>query len=825
MKTTFLHLKNLIAVFFLFAVYSLHAQSSSKITMTQSSKSNDAIVVSEKADAIVINFQLNDLDLVQVRTNDTESFVVKSHKAANILISGEPDLFYLTRSIIIPDVGSSNIEIIPGNYKEVENIEIAPSKGNLLRSVNPDDVPYVKGPVYEKDAFYPQELAYLRDPYILRDMRGQSIDVFPVQYNPVTKTLRIYSDVKVIVTFNQGSGVNELHRTKQANRIETEFSNIYENLFINYDKTRYTPLGEEGELLIICYDDFIESMRPFVNWKRTIGRKTTIVPKSTAGTTAAAIKTYIANYYNHPDNNLAYVLLVGDAAQIPSNIVSGDDSDNAYGYILGNDSYNEVFIGRFSAENTTHVQTQVARMIHYERDLTTTDTWLKNGIGVAKNEGAGQGHNGEADYVHMDFIRDTLLNYTYTTVHREYDGGVPGLTNTTAAMISQRINEGASIINYCNHGSVTGWSVANYSSSHVNALTNVGKLPFIWSVACVNGNFVNYTCFAETWLRASSNGQPTGAIGTMMSTINQAWTPPMTGQDEMVTILSESYQNNIKRTFGGLSINGSMKMLDVHGSSGKETHDTWTLFGDPTLMVRTDTPQEMIISHNPTLFLGSSSFVVTCNTNGALVSMSYLDNNNTVNIGTAIVENGSATVTFNSPIVTPVDLTVAVTAYNKVTYTNSISAVPADEPYVILDSYNTTVSPDFGTSVGLNIALKNISEVPYTASNVNAILTTENQYVNITDSTLSAGTITPDQTLQFSQAYSFDIADNIPDQTNIVFTITITGSYGGESYEWAQNFVVVANALFTIGSISIDDNTRYPTGIRSRRNSKCNNRN
>ena len=373
------------------------------------------------------------------------------------------------------------------------------------------------------------------------------------------------------------------------------------------------------------------------------------------------------------------------------------NSDNFYGYILGNDSYNELFVGRFSAENVGHVQTQVQRMIEYERDLTTTDTWLNIGMGVARNEGTGQGHNGENDYQHMDFIRDTLLNFTYVTVYREYDGNVPGVTNTTAAQISSGLNNGVSIINFCNHGSVTGWSVANYSISHVNALTNVGKLPFIWSVACVNGDFITNFCFAEAWMRATHNDEPTGAIGTMMSTINQPWQPPQTGQDEMVGILAEGFANNIKRTFGGASINGSMKMLDVHGASGKQTHDTWVLFGDPTLMLRTDVPQEMVISHNPTLFLGSSTFTVNCDTDDAIVTVSYEDNDGEVHLlASTKVDGGAANLVFDEPITTPVDLKVAVIAFNKVTYLGDVAAVPADEPYVVLKSFETTASPNYG---------------------------------------------------------------------------------------------------------------------------------
>ena len=77
---------------------------------------------------------------------------------------------------------------------------------------------------------------------------------------------------------------------------------------------------------------------------------------------------------------------------------------------------------------------------------------------------------------------------------------------------------------------------------NVNGLENGGKWPFIWSVACVNGEFHIGPCFAETWLRATgSDGSPTGALATLMSTVNQGWNPPMAGQDEMNAILAESY--------------------------------------------------------------------------------------------------------------------------------------------------------------------------------------------------------------------------------------------------------------------------------------------
>ena len=340
------------------------------------------------------------------------------------------------------------------------------------------------------------------------------------------------------------------------------------------------------------------------------------------------------------------------------------------------------------------------KVIHYERDITASDTWLPIGQGVSKNEGAGSGHYGEADYQHIDNIRNDLLAYNYTTVHRDYQG-VSGVTSS-AAIISQHINEGVSIINYTNHGSETSWGVFNYSNSHVNALTNDNKLPVIWSVACLNGKYDhNQPCFAEAWLRATDNttGEPTGAIGGMFSYISQPWQPPMYGHDEMVDVLVESYSNNIKRTFGGCSFDGNMKIIDQYGSnnsSGMGTYMTWILFGDPTLTLRNAIPANMNVTHAPSMTTSATSFTVNAtNGNGALAT---LTRNNEI-MGSATINNGTANITFTAPGTTGT-ATLTVFGYNKITYiaTINITQGSGPEPINMSVSANPTVIAQGGNS-------------------------------------------------------------------------------------------------------------------------------
>ena len=563
----------------------------------------------------VIKFSVEGFYLNEVETPTGTAGIIDIDNSSRIMIKGAPDLAKLTASVIIPDLAQMKVEVIDAKFEVFENITIAPSKGNLTRDIDPSTVPFQYGNWYKANKFFPGELAELRNPYIVRDYRGQTVIVYPFRYNPVTKELKVYTDITVKISESGQNGTNALIRKEMPAKIDADFSHIYTRHFINADNADYTPVEEQGNMLVISYGSFMTEMQPFVDWKNTIGIPTEIVDVATIGN-SSAIKTYIANYFN--TKGLTYVLLVGDAAQVPTSYASGD-SDNNYSYIVGGDHYPDIFVGRFSAENVAQVQTQVQRTTEYEQTPYTGYDWYTKCIGIASSQGPGD--DGEYDYQHVRNMQTDLLNYTYTYNYELFDGSQGGHDasgNPTPTMVGNDINTGASIILYTGHGSTTSWGSSGFSNSGVNSLTNTGMLPFIWSVACVNGNFVGNTCFAEAWLRATHNSEPTGAIATMMSTINQSWNPPMEGQDEMVDIMVESYANNIKRTFGGLSMNGCMKMNDTYGSGGESMTDTWICFGDPSVVVRAAVPQNLSVSHNPVILLGSDQFTVNCDEEDAL---------------------------------------------------------------------------------------------------------------------------------------------------------------------------------------------------------------
>jgi Peptidase family C25, C terminal ig-like domain./Peptidase family C25./Propeptide_C25. len=652
-----------------------------------------------------------------VETPNGEAFVITNNKMMQLAQAGEPNVPSIVIPAVIGDDALMSVEVVDAQYVDYENIVVAPSKGDFPRSINPDDVPYTYGTMYQQDAFYPAQVAKLSEPYIHRDVRGQNMMVTPYLYNAVTKTLRVYTHFTLKMEKVGKDSRNIFENRAKSITVDAEFNKAYDRRYINYQEamSRYTSIAENGELLIICHDAFMSAMEPFVAWKKQIGRPTTMVGTSTTGNTAAAIQSYLQTYYaSHP--NLTDLLLVGDVAQIPGVYISaGSGWDNysgygdlQYGQLAGNDYYNEVIVGRFCCETEAQVTNHVNKVLNYERDLDETATWLTVGQGVSKKEN-GSGHYGEDDYEHIDNIRTDLLNYHYTEVHRDYQS-VTGVSSS-AAVISQHINAGVSIINYCNHGYETGWGVFNYSNSHVNALTNDYKLPYVISVACLNGKYdYGSGCFAEAWMRATnnSNGSPTGAIGGMFSYIEQPWQPPMYGQDEMVDILVESYNNNICRTMGGVSINGNMRVLDLGANSNanKGTYNTWILFGDPTLTLRNAVPAVMNVTSNSTMESTATSYAVSAtNADGALATLT-LDGEI---LGSATITNGSANIAFEAPGRTGT-ATLTVFGYNKKTFVSPVSitdggtftpllviAVADPETIVLGESVTLTANASGGT--------------------------------------------------------------------------------------------------------------------------------
>lgn len=511
-----------------------------------------------------------------------------------LMEKGLPQLPIYRRSLVIPDAAAMSYRIISSDIEEVYTEPIMPSKGHITRDIDPSTIPYTFSNFYRTDSWYPENNLVMEEPFIVRDLRGMTVQFNPIQYNPAENKLRIYKRIVVeVFTDPSKSVMNPMVRLQPLTRVASEFTEIYRTLFMNYglDNYRYDSIPEPGRLLVIYASQYTAVITPWVQWKTERGLTvlTAEYPAQT-GTGNTAVKTYIQNMYN-ASGSVTFIVLVGEAAEIPylSGVYEGAASDPCYVKLAGSDAYPDAFISRISPTSVSNANYIFRKIIKYERDIVPFDAWYKIGVGVASDQNGGTPYY---DWQRMNMLRDTLMSHGWTQVDQIYDPGA------TSSQVSNSLNDGRGILNYIGHGSGTSWSTTGFNVSNVYSLTNGYKNPFILDVSCLNGQFTLSECLAEAFLRAGDTTNPKGAIAMYSASTNASWVPPCDMQSHAINLLT----NGRKKSVGGVCFSGVMKAMDLWGGSsgeGLKLMEQYHVFGDCSMQMTFGVPLGPSISHNP----------------------------------------------------------------------------------------------------------------------------------------------------------------------------------------------------------------------------------
>lgn len=688
--------------------------------------------------------------------------------------SGFAELPFIHSAVMLDADKNVDMHVSGESYEDIQlEYPLLPSRGVIYRDQDPDAIPYVIDLKSLTDKWYPGNLATNTEPYILRDVRGTNVYVYPFQYNAVKNILRIYTTVNVELANNATPAINPL---QEKPSIVYEMDAIYASVFINYGLNKDNlSLGEMGDILVVSTSRDETAIEPYIQWKREKGYNVSLEVVA-AGTNVVGL---VQDAYNN-NNNLLYVQLVGDWADIKCNTLNGGTPpmDPQIGCVAGGDQVPDIAVGRFSAESPVHVTTQVNKVIAYEKTPQMGAAWYTIATGIGSNEGPGD--DGEYDYEHLDVIYDNKLDSaTYDTYNDIYE---PGATSDD---ISAAVNTGTSVINYTGHGSPTSWGTTDFNNSQVANLTNGDMTPWIVSVACNNGDFHTGTCFAEAWQRHDGGG----SVMFMGASISQPWDPPMRGQDYFADILTGGYdyaaypgQNGItttegRTTLGAIIFNGLVLMTTESGDlSDWETAKTWNLFGDPSMQARSAAPAGLLLSNN--MVMVGVPFETTVTAGGEPVEGAMVTLSHNGNYFTAITDE-TGTVTIVHSLI-PGEALLVVTGFNTETIYETINVIPADGAYVMYAGHtvndasaNNNGMMDYGESVMLTIMLTNVGTDD--ALNVEAELFSADEYITLTDSVENYGNIAAGDTVYITDAFALDVAGSIPDMHNIIFSIEATG--------------------------------------------------
>lgn len=767
-------------------------------TSKEISSNTSITLVSSDINTSVIQFTLSDFAFKSVATQRGTQSLIDLPEGIPLYIKGAPDVLRLATSIIIPDKGTMVVNISKSEYTDYENVEIAPSKGPLFICQDVEKIAYEYGEQYSKNEFFPGNLTQLRDPHIMRNIRGQVVDIYPFQYNPVTKVLRVYTSMIIEFKVNTTiEGINSL-QTRDFHTMPLEYKEMYEGMYLNFTEASHLrgfTDSPNGRMLMIYYGSFKSAIQPLVDWKTLKGIEIEMIDVSQFSD-AAAIKTYVANYYNsHSD--LTYLLLVGDYQQLTSTTVSSVSgypsdqdpgpyaADNKYTLITGNDNYPEIISGRISAQNITEVENQVKKILIYEKTPNLMNTARFTNAAVASVRLGPD--NSTLVYKDMQAVKATLLGAGYTRCTELYESNL-GDSLPSATNISAVVNKGISFMSWICHGVSTGLSSFSWTTTNINNLTNTGMWPAIWNCSCLNGKFHSVTtCFAEAWMRANTNGNPKGAIGVAMSNLMMM----MGASEKIAGDAAKRLVDNTRKnkTYGGITFDTYIKIaIQDYDQPNEFTY--MHIFTDPSIMLRTKAPLTMTTTHSTTEPTGISTLTVNCNVEDAYISLTM----NKKIIGTAYVTGGKATINF-SAITEPDTIFVTGTAFNYIPYMGQVLVANINKPWILYDTHklndpngNNNGKADYAEELNFDVTLKNTGMQD--GNNIVSSLTTSDTYVTISDNNEDYGSITNNSSKNQTNAFKCKIAANVPDQHEITFNLATTNNIDN----WTSSFKIVCDA-------------------------------
>lgn len=115
---------------------------------------------------------------------------------------GAPALPMRNDLLKVPMNSKILLELVESDYIEYDNFTIYPASSPISDAYGAKVPPFYKDAnVYKKNQFFPENLVEVISNQVAREQRMIRVQVRPVQLNPVTKKLRVYSKLIYRVRF------------------------------------------------------------------------------------------------------------------------------------------------------------------------------------------------------------------------------------------------------------------------------------------------------------------------------------------------------------------------------------------------------------------------------------------------------------------------------------------------------------------------------------------------------------------------------------------------------------------------------------------------
>ena len=753
--------------------------------------------------------------------------------------AGMPNLPTISRLIAVPKGAEINVSIKNIQTETLQNINIAPAL-RIQPIPEEPDMNYVRNTTrYATNEFYPLNPVQLSEVNHLRGVDAVMLAITPFQFNPVTKELIVINNIELDVEFIGGSKTYDDPKYRSP-----WFDPILKNTLLNYEvlpeidySAKSSRNGEGCEYLIVIpnREDFRPYAEQILEYRTKQGIYTKIMSlEEMEVTNPAQIKAYFHNIYHNWDIPPVGVLLMADhntnvALGIPAETVSHPDygsciSDNQYADAVGNDLLPEMVFGRMAAENEAQLAVLVSKFIEYETQPCMEPSYYQNPITalgwqterwfqICSEAVGGFWRNQGRTPVRINAIYTgtpgtSWSSNTNTSQVVNYFGPngvgyIPatpselgGWSGGTPAQVVTAINNGAFALQHRDHGFENGWGEPSFQSGHINQLTNVGKMTYVFTINCLTGKFNHSSpCFGEIFHRYTYQGQNAGCVGFLGPTeVSYSFV-----NDTYAWGMYDFFEPDFLPTWGysGNGAENAANWLPAFGNvSGKYflaqsswpynpqhkniTYQMFTAHSDVFLRLYTEVPQTLTVTHPEISLVGMTTFEVSANA-GAMIALTAEIDGKLEILDVALTTGETQIMTIPANLLPTTIINMVVTKQNFLRYEAEIEILPADGPYIVPNGYSLEgdeVLTYISNNETISVSLKNVGVDP--TEKLNVTISCNDPQLTINNNTGTCESIAPNATGIAN--FNVTVANDIPD--NKVFNVNVTITESSKSRSW-----------------------------------------
>ena len=697
---------------------------------------------------------------------------------------GTPSLPVTKKLIAVPFGATPSVKIVnytTSDYKLSDyGIErVYPQQPSYSKDAKAEDVVFQ----YNEKSYKTRSMGNAPEVTVelLGTMRGvqiASLQVEPIDYNPVSNTIRVYNDINIEVDFENAdvAMTEDVLINTYSPYFEVVYNQLYNSRFVADVFNEHPDLYKTPVYMtVVANSMFEEALQPWLEWKMQKGFYIDV--KYVESTTSSSvIRSYIKERYDAVKPS--FLVIVGDKNKVVPSLEIGQKTSKVTDLYYGSvdtDYFPDIYYSRMSCETVAELESLVEKVLQYEKYTMPDPSYLSNALFIA---GVDDWWNSKVGTPAVNYATNFFFNqahglnnvYKYTST---YDG------------CYDNMNTGVGFVNYTAHGVELGWSDPSFTTDDVLNLTNKDK--YFWAIGncCLTGDWGTDKgpCLGEALVRADEKGA-WGYVGSCpVSYWNEDYyfavgattvfskTPNMTQTEEG---FYEMFWKDNYNALSSVPFVGNLSVTNAHAGNYETTNGIELLYyweayhtiGDGTVMPYRIQPTENQVAHSETINMGLDFYTVEADPS-SYVALSK----DGVLLGTELVgKSGSVDVPI-TPVLTDGEVTLVVTHPQRVPYIKNILALPTEGPYLSIYDYSPKKYP-VNQENKMTLTMRNVGNDDVSAE-AKVTLTSDSEYITFIDSEAVFTSLESGSTLELVDEFAFILDESLENEDVVVINAKI----------------------------------------------------